>query len=90
MASNFAFSFHQTGDGLHMKLHGDLDGSSACEIINALKNYHTNSSQIFIHTSYLKTIYPFGRDVFQKNLSAFTKKFDNIRFIGKHKNRFSL
>ena len=73
-----------------MKLHGDLDGSSAWEIINALKNYRAESSQIFIHTSYLKTIYPFGKDVFQKNLSAFNKKYKNIRFIGKHKNHFSL
>ena len=90
MASNFTFSFHQTSDSLHMKLHGDLDGSSACEIINALKNYRKSSSKIFIHTNYLSTIHPFGKDVFQKNLSTFNKKYNNIRFTGKHKNHFSL
>lgn len=90
MAPNFTFSFQQTNDGLHMKLNGDFDGSSAYELINALKNYHTGSSQIFIETSCLNTIHPFGKNVFQKNLSTFNKKHNNIRFIGKHKNHFSL
>ena len=89
MAPNFKFSFHQSNDSLHMKLNGDFDGSSAYELINALKNYRTGSSQIFIETGCLNNIYPFGKDVFLKNLSTFNKKYNKIRFIGKHKNLFN-
>ena len=89
MAPNFTFSFYQTNGSLHMKLNGDFDGSSALELINALKNDRTGASQIFIETSCLNTIHPFGKDVFKKNLSAFNKKYNNIRFIGKHKNHFN-
>ena len=37
MASNFQIYRHRTRDSLHLKLEGDFDGSSAHELINALK-----------------------------------------------------
>ena len=85
MALNFQIFRHRTRDSLHLKLDGDFDGNSAHELINALIEHGTGSFQIFIDTNNLKTIYPFGIDVFQKNLSRFDKKFSTLTFIGENK-----
>lgn len=84
MASNFHISSYKTRNSLHLKLAGDFDGSSAHELINILTEYGRISYQIFIDTSDLKTIYPFGRDVFQKKLGIFKKQSDNLIFIGEN------
>jgi hypothetical protein len=65
-------------------LDGDFDGNSAHELINALTKYGTGFDQIFIDTNDLKTIYPFGRNVFQKNLGRFNKKWNRLIFIGEN------
>jgi hypothetical protein len=68
MASNFQIFSFKTNDSLHLKLTGDFDGSSAHELINTLIRHGTGLWNIYIDTDNLKTIHPFGRDVFQKNL----------------------
>jgi len=86
MASNFKISAHRTSDGLHLKLMGDFDGSSAHELINTLKTHHGNVGKIFVHTSSLTSIHPFGLDVFKKKCSinglrhglTFTGKYEEI------------
>jgi stage II sporulation protein AA (anti-sigma F factor antagonist) len=88
MANNFKFIPSRIRDRMHLKLYGDFDGSSACELINFLKNYRNGSNQIFINTNNLNTIHPFGVDVFIKNLSALGININNIIIAGK--NRFSL
>ena len=82
MASNFQIYSYKSRDSLYLKLSGDFDGSSAHELSNMLKLYDTGFWKIFIDTNDLKTIDPFGRDVFQKKLSSFNKKFKNLIFIG--------
>jgi len=84
MASNFRIYRHRTRDSLHLKLDGDFDGNSAHELINALKEYGSDSHQIFIDTNDLKTIHPFGRDVFKKNLGRFSNGVGNLIFIGQN------
>jgi hypothetical protein len=85
MASNFQILTHKTRDSLHLKLYGDFDGSSAYELLNALMERSANFFQIFIDTNDLKTIYPFGRDVFKNNLGTFKKRSSNLVFIGENK-----
>jgi len=84
MASNFRIFLHETRDSLHLKLDGDFDGSSAHELFNTLKKHGVGFYQVFIDTNDLKTIYPFGIDVFQKKLSSFNKQFGNLIFIGEN------
>lgn len=81
MALNFQILTHKTRDSLHVKLHGDFDGSSAHELFNTLEN-NTGFDQIFIDTNDLKTIHPFGRDVFKKNIGRFSNGLRNLIFIG--------
>ena len=84
MASNFRIFLHETRDSLHLKLDGDFDGSSAHELFKTLKKHGVDFHQVFIDTNDLKTIDPFGREVFQKKLSSFNKKFKNLIFIGEN------
>jgi len=82
MAGNFRISVHKNSDNLHLKLAGDFDGSSACQLINSLKERKGGVSRIFIHTDCLEEIYPFGRDVFQSDLDNFNAQPVNFIFTG--------
>jgi len=73
MAKNFTISFHQNRKNLHVKLHGNFDGSSALELINTLKEHSNGAEKIFIDTRELCSIHPFGRDVFWKNCTVSNK-----------------
>jgi anti-anti-sigma regulatory factor len=84
VASNFQIYSFKTRDSLHLKLAGDFDGSSAYELINTLTEHGKDFYEIFIDINDLKSIHPFGRDVFQKNLRASSKLFRNLVFIGKN------
>ncbi len=85
MGKNFKFLSDSTRDSIRLKLYGDFDGSSACELINALKNHRNGSNQIFIDTNNLNTIHPFGMDVFKRNLGALDINKKNIIVTGKHR-----
>ena len=84
MASNFQIYSFKTRDSLHLKLAGDFDGSSAYELINTLAEHGKSFYEIFIDVNELKSIHPFGRDVFQKNLRSSNKLYRNLVFIGKN------
>ena len=75
MASNFKILVHRYSDNLHLKLLGDFDGSSAYQLVNALKKHSAGVFSVFIHTSGLKNIYPFARDTFHKNLYSLNHQF---------------
>jgi len=53
---------------------GDFDGSSAHELLNVLEENRKYAVRVFIHTGNLKTVYPFGREVFQNNLSVHNRR----------------
>ncbi|MEJ2658359.1 MAG: hypothetical protein P8012_14385 [Desulfobacterales bacterium] len=89
MASNFQIYSYKTRDSLHLKLDGDFDGSSAHELINMLNETGSRFWEIFIDTTGLKTIHPFGRAVFEKNFRILNKKLRNLIFIGGNGNKIS-
>jgi len=85
MASNFQIIVHRNSDNVHIKLLGDFDGSSAYQLINTLKKHGHGAFSVFIHTSNLKQVYPFGRDTFQTNLHTLNYRFfGNLFFTGEH------
>jgi len=90
MASNFRIFRHRIRDSLHLKLEGDFDGSSAHELLNALTDYGSDSYQIFINTNDLKSVDPFGRNVFQKNLYPAINQSNRIVFIGANNSKISI
>ncbi len=90
MASNFHIFSYKTRDSLHLKLEGDFDGNSAYELLETLKKCGSSFYQVFIDTNDLKTIYPFGEEVFQKKLGIFNQKFNNLIFIGENGHKITL
>lgn len=59
-----------------MKLMGDFDGSSAMELLYVIKKTCLSATKVFIDTSRLNHIEPFGLDVLRHNL-GFLKKGAN-------------
>ena len=90
MARNFKISVQRNGENVHLKLRGDFDGTSAHELLSAL-NKHANhaTARVFIHTSSLSMIYPFGLDVFQGNLSSIKAKSLDLVFTGESASRLA-
>ena len=82
MASNFKFSIYRNSENLHIKLFGDFDGTSAFELIHLLKKSTEAVSKIFVHTSCLRKILPFGRKVFLGNLDFLNKDAPLLLFTG--------
>ena len=89
MALNFQIFFQKNKESLYIKLDGDFDGSSAHELLNALKENGSRFYHIHIDTNDLKTIYPFGRDVFEKNFKTFGKQLNNIVFAGENRHHIA-
>jgi len=90
MALNFKISLKQKRKKLHLKLCGDFDGSSALELINTLKDNYSKAEEIVIDTRGLCSIHPFGRDVFRKNCTIFSKQSRNVIFTGANSSELSV
>ena len=82
MALNFKIAVHRNSDNLHLKLMGDFDGTSAHQLLNTLETNSRGASNIFIHTSCLKHIDPFGRTTFHNNIRQFKKGPLRLVFTG--------
>jgi hypothetical protein len=89
MASNFRISTHRNSENLHLKLIGDFDGSSACQLLDVLKKTSNSVYKIIIHTSSLNAIYPFGRDTFHRNLRDLNAPSIRLLFTGENANQIS-
>ena len=89
MASNFRMFLYQNSDSLHVKISGDFDGSSAHELIHAIKNHNGNARNIYVHTGSLSVVHSFGLDVFKKNLKADNSSL-SLTFTGEHGTKLAL
>jgi len=56
MAANFRIAIHRRRAGLELKLAGDFDGMSACELLNVLKEKCDGVDSVVVNTSRLKDI----------------------------------
>ena len=84
MASNFRISAHRNRDNLYLTLVGDFDGTSACELLNLMKEKCRGAERVFIDTSGLGKVYPFGHDTFQKNLYVLKERPFRLVFTGQN------
>jgi len=85
MATNFRITVHQNSDNLHLKLHGDFDGSSAYLLLNTIEKRCRLTSKAFIHTNGLTQIDPFGSSVFRSHLGDLKScKHMLLHFTGDH------
>jgi anti-anti-sigma regulatory factor len=84
MATNFRITAHRNNENLHLKLAGDFDGSSAFELLDTIRSHSHHSLKIFIHTNSLKTIEPFGLDVFHSHFDLLKGESVELVFTGKN------
>ena len=85
MSSNFQIFSLKNRESLHLKLAGIFDGSSAHELINKISEHGKSFYELFIDTHNLKSVHPYGIEVFQKRFGALKKQFHSITFIGGNK-----
>jgi hypothetical protein len=91
MAGNFNISVTRAGDHTRLRLNGDFDGSSACELVNLLSNGGLpGTSKILVDTDSVKHIHPFGLDVLHQRLSTATVRNIPLTFTGKLSTQFTL
>jgi len=90
MASNFEVSVDKKSKGFGLKLVGDFDATSAYELIYAIKKLPEDITKIFIHTDGLKDIYPFGLDVFHRNISPLDGPYRKLVFTGNKASHISV
>ena len=84
MATNFKIVCREKRNGVHMNLIGDFDGSSAHELINKLTEINGKSPKVTIHTNGLKTIHPFGVQIFQNHYRGLKTGKKRLMFAGCH------
>jgi hypothetical protein len=88
MPQKFELSSCRINDILHLKLLGEFDGSSACELVKKIKEDGSGALQIIVDTAEVRSIHPFGRIVLQNRLGQVSRKLIGLTFKGKHKNQF--
>ena len=84
MASNFKIFIHRKKGKMNLKLVGDFDGTSACELLNALKDNRGETVKVVVDTSRLRGIYPFGLDTFQNNPYLLKDQPFRLVFVGEN------
>jgi anti-anti-sigma regulatory factor len=84
MASNFRITTSRCKSDVHLRLSGDFDGTSAFELIYALKERCAGTTKAFIHTDGLKRIHTFGKDVLCNNLSLLNGQDIHLAFCGRN------
>jgi hypothetical protein len=82
MAASFRIVMHQNSENLHLRLIGDFDGSSAFELLEVLKERAHAVQKVFIHTTSLGEVHPFGQGVFEKRVSELRDDLQKIHFTG--------
>jgi ABC-type transporter Mla MlaB component len=71
MARNFHVNVREDSkQSSALQLFGDFDATSACELIDVLGEQVKKNSRVAIDTNGLKTIEPFGLDVFLPRMSG--------------------
>lgn len=83
MATNFKISIRQQCNHLQLGLAGDFDGSSAYELLNAIRKRGGSVTRISINTDSLRNIHPFGKDIFHNNLYLLDTRTVALEFTGK-------
>ena len=83
MASNFKISGRHKNATMEIRLAGDFDGTSACELLNFLAEHCDGAARVFVNTKGLKEIYPFGVETFQNNLYLLKGRGLRLFFTGK-------
>ncbi len=82
MSNNFQIVIKKSNDELHVSPSGDLDGSSAWELVNLLDEQYNGRGWVVIDTRNLKQMCPFGCSTFLWGLNQSRLPSDRLSFRG--------
>ncbi len=84
MKDKFKIFKHRHSDNLHLRLTGEFNDISVCELIDVLKDNYHEVMNVFIHTSNLNTVSAsdIARDVFSRNIRSMNDNRFSIQFTG--------
>ncbi|BBO86068.1 hypothetical protein [Desulfosarcina ovata] len=89
MAKNFRVCTKDKGKkNLALRLYGDFDASSACELINILNTGLKKNRKVAIDTNGLRTISPFGLDLFIPRMTSLNSGQVDIEMTGRFSHAF--
>lgn len=83
MNKTFHIEFKKSNGNLHIQPSGDFDGASAWELLNLLHDQYRGQGNVFIDTSRLRQIHPFGCSTFKCRLNRKQLPADRLYFKGK-------
>ena len=83
MNTNFSVQCKRSNGNLHLRPKGDLDGSSAWELINLISEKYHGKGRVFIDTQDLGEMHPFGCGILKCHLRMETMPPDCLFFKGK-------
>ncbi len=82
MAVNFRMNAHKKDNRrMTIRLSGDFDGSSAWELVHMLLEHSGKVDLVELDTRGLKTLVPFGRNVFLAQTGAIKRKPGRTLFV---------
>lgn len=86
MANNFCVNVI-AGDvkRLNLKIRGDFDGASAFRLLNVIEKKSRATRNITIDTDGLRTIAPFGSDIYRSRIAELSRGVVAIDYTGRHK-----
>ncbi|WP_319406554.1 hypothetical protein [uncultured Desulfosarcina sp.] len=82
MSSNFQVEFKKNNGNLHVSPSGDFDGSAAWELINLLHEHYDGEGRVYIETTNLRQLCPFGCTTFQCRLNRQQLPVERLFFKG--------
>lgn len=88
MSSKFQVVASLENDALHLQILGEFDGSAACDLIKRLEEGRSTVSQVFIDTTNLRSVHPFGKNVFDNRIGRLSRTTPGLIFTGKNKHYF--
>ena len=83
MQTKFTIETRKTNGDLYVEARGDLDGSSAMQLVNVLHAQYSGTGKVYIETGGLRDICPFGCDTFRCRLDGNRLPADRLFFKGK-------
>ena len=82
MSTNFQVAFKKHNGNLHVHPSGDLDGSSAFELIRLMNQKYDGSGEVVVDTRRLRNVLPFGSSTFQGNVKSCRIPSNRLSFKG--------
>jgi anti-anti-sigma regulatory factor len=91
MAKNFQIDTRvDSRKNLRVKLAGDFDGTSACELLNVLREKAAKYSRVTVETQELKSVESFGLQIVASRIPKRSPGGAKIGFTGKYRSAFCL